>query len=318
MNKTKKLTQGAMLLAIVGALMVLDREFGFLFSDMIVLAMPVMIIFYSTKYEIRDGLVLSVCLIILSIILGNITSYAILPTAIIVGVAYSFGLKKEFSKRKLLALSMIIYIIGEVLTMLVVLPLLGIDYMALELQAAEQAYEQTSKLMGVASTTLINSLSSNFVIVMIIVAIIITSLAEGWIVHMFSIMILTRFKVKEIKKDSLLDFKMSKILAYVLFLATFGLIFILKLDASNEILFYFVASASIISAFVLIYVGYLFIINYGVVVLHKNLTLIGILLVLLLLPFSIIALIVIGFLYGAGPLYDFLQKKRNINNEESN
>ena len=36
MNKTKKLTTGAMLLAIVGALMLLDRQFSYLFDVYIV------------------------------------------------------------------------------------------------------------------------------------------------------------------------------------------------------------------------------------------------------------------------------------------
>ena len=71
MNKTKKLTTGAMLLAIVGALMLLDRQFSYLFDVYIVMMIPVVIIIYAAMYELKDGGILCVCLGILTFIIGS-------------------------------------------------------------------------------------------------------------------------------------------------------------------------------------------------------------------------------------------------------
>jgi len=318
MNNTKKLTQGAMLLAIVGALMVIDRQFAYFFSDLLVLAMPVMIIFYSTKYEIRDGLILSVCLIILTLILGTLTSYAILPISILVGIVYSYGLKKDFSKRKLLGLSIIIFIIGEVLTSFVVLPILGIDYVGTQMAVANETISQMDSLTGGLVSAYMGKSINNILMFALIFTVILLGVLEGWIIHMFSILLLTRFKVKEIKVTNLLDFKMNKVLAYVCFLFVFGLAFLFSIDIQNDVLFYIVAGLSTTSSLILIYVGVLFIINYGVVVLNKNLTLLLVLFIIFFTPIVLLALIILGFLYGAGPLYDYLQRKRSEVNEKSN
>jgi len=280
--------------------------------------MPVMIIFYSTKYEIRDGLILSVCLIILTIILGNITSYAILPISLIVGISYSYGLKKDFSKRTLLGMSIIMFIIGEVLTSFVVLPLLGIDFVGSEMALANEAIKQMNDLTGGMVNSVMGSSLNNIMMFAIIFTVILLGVAEGWIIHMFSILLLTRFKVKEIKVTNILDFKMNKIVAYICFLCSFGLAFLFSITITNDILFYVVAGLSVTSSLILIYVGILFIINYGVVVLNKNLTLFLVLFILFFTPITLLALIILGFLYGAGPLYDYIQRKRSETNEKPN
>ena len=58
MNKTKKLTTGAMLLAIVGALMLINRQLSYMFEELIVMMAPVVIIIYSTMYDLKDGAIL--------------------------------------------------------------------------------------------------------------------------------------------------------------------------------------------------------------------------------------------------------------------
>jgi len=307
-----------MLLAIVGALMVIDRQFAFFFADLLVLAIPVMIIFYSTKFEIRDGLILSVCFIILTLILGSITSYAILPISILVGIVYSIGLKKDFSKRRLLGISIIMFIIGEVLVSFIVLPLLGIDYVGNELALANETLNQMNQMTGGLINSVIGSAANNIMMFALIFTVILLGVAEGWIIHMFSILLLTRFKVKEIKVTNILDFKMNKIVAYISFLCVFGFVFLFQIDITNDILFYVVAGLSTTSALILIYVGILFIMNYGIVVLNKNLTLFLVLFILFFTPITILGLIILGFLYGAGPLYDYLQRKRSERNEKPN
>ena len=91
MNKTKKLTTGAMLLAIVGALMLLDRQFSYLFDVYIVMMIPVVIIIYAAMYELKDGGILCVCLGILTFIIGSSSlNYVFyVPLGIIVGLGYS-------------------------------------------------------------------------------------------------------------------------------------------------------------------------------------------------------------------------------------
>ena len=59
---------------------------------------------------------------------------------------------------------------------------------------------------------------------------------------------------------------------------------------------------------VLAYYGYLFVVLYGIIVLKRN---IGSFFVLLsfVIPVLLALLVILGFLYGAGPLRTYLEKK---------
>ena len=104
MNKTKKLTQGAMLLAILGALILIDRMTAYWFTEFVVLIAPIIIIIYIAMQSFKDGILLSVGVIIISFLLGNFqTTYLIyIPVGVITGLLYGFGVKKGLDKTTLL------------------------------------------------------------------------------------------------------------------------------------------------------------------------------------------------------------------------
>ncbi|MBQ1911247.1 MAG: hypothetical protein II174_06975, partial [Erysipelotrichaceae bacterium] len=64
MNQTKKMTQGAMMLAITGALILIDRMTAYWFTEFVVLIMPIVLIMYATMHTLKDGVLLSVGLLI--------------------------------------------------------------------------------------------------------------------------------------------------------------------------------------------------------------------------------------------------------------
>ena len=57
---------GAMLLAIVGAVMVLNQLFGYLLDELLFLMYAVCIIIYATKYTLKDGFILAFGIVIIT------------------------------------------------------------------------------------------------------------------------------------------------------------------------------------------------------------------------------------------------------------
>ena len=76
----------------------------------------------------------------------------------------------------------------------------------------------------------------------------------------------------------------------------------------NETFYYIAMVLSVCGVVVLLYYGYLFIVLYGIIVLRRN---VGGLFVLLcfLLPGLIYVMVLLGFLYGSGPLRTYLEKQ---------
>lgn len=312
MNKTKKLTQGAMMLSILGALILIDRLSAYLFSTFIVLIAPIIIIMYSLMQSFKDGLLLSVGILIISFILGNfeLTYLIFIPVGIVVGLAYSYGAIKGVDRGTLALIAALTFVVGEVITSYVVYPILGFPVSQM-IEEFKLSISETSKIGGIDYLSMFNQSGINFdkmIVVIFLIATVITGVLEGLLVHILALFLLKRFKIKDLGRVNVYEIKPNKIVAYACFLSMFGLFFRNKI--TNDTLLYILLTISLISAIILMYYGYIFITLYGAIVLRRNIG--GIYVILcLFVPVLLIALIIMGFLYGAGPLRQYLENKVN-------
>lgn len=317
MNNTKKLTTGAMLLAIVGAVMLIDRQLSFLFQELIIMLAPAIIIIYSAMYDIKDGAILSVSLLIIGFLLGSTYTFCYMPISVIVGLGYSFGIKKNLDKTKLMLISMILFIIGEVIVTFVVTPIIGLSIPE-QLAELKTIYEEMLSKTG-NSMDVFNQIGINIdslLLVVFVISTILMGIGEGFIIHILSLFLLLRFKIKEIEKGSLININLSPSVAYICFIAFASLAFVGRID--NETIKLLLISLSFLGLIVLAYYGYIFVIVYLKLRSHnKSIGILVILAIILGLPFSIIILVIIGFLYGSGPLKRSLENLRTNYNERN-
>lgn len=304
MNRTKKLTQGAMLLAIAGALMIIDRQLSYLFETILLLVYPVIVIVYSCMYTLKDGGVLCFGLIVMGFLFGSLITQMYMPLVMILGIGYSYGVHHNFSRQILSVTSMALFVLGEVLITFMIQPILGIS-VAQQLEELNTIMSSYVDSLGpaIAMIDLKQLMTVSFVFSIILMGII-----EGFIVHLFSVMMLKRFRVRDIGSISLLEFRISKPVAYASFISLFAIFFAPRVQG-NEALFYLLTTLYLTGSVILMFNGYLFTLVYGIVVLKRNITLFLILGVFLLFPFSLFLLIITGFLYGAGPLKDYIDSK---------
>jgi len=310
MNQTKKMTQGAMMLAIVGALILIDRMSSYWFSELIVLIMPVVIIMYSGINDIKDGLLLSVGLIIISFLLGNLqfTYLIYVPVGIITGIAYSMGMKHNLDKRTLMFIAIATYVIGEILATFIIYPLIGFPIKTM-IEEYRISLNSAGNLFGTNYEELFGLLGLDFasiIVLIFILSTIIIGAMEGLMIHLISVYLLKRFKIKDLGNINIWDIKPNPTLAYISFLSLFSTLFIRGFE--NETLYYVGMTISILGAIVLLYYGYLFLILYGTIVLHRN---VGAFFVILafVMPLLLTILMILGFLYGSGPLRRYLESR---------
>ncbi|MBR2577612.1 MAG: DUF2232 domain-containing protein [Erysipelotrichaceae bacterium] len=316
MNKTKKLTQGAMLLAIVGAVMLIDRQIGFIFEYFIFMVAPVVVVIYTVMYTLQDGGILCFGLLVLGILFGSTSAYVYMPLSIIVGLGLGIAIKKDLNRNLLMLVTMVLYIIGEVVITFVVFPILGIDLAAQisELNTALTEYgmmEQLSLISGNVSTLLA---------VIYVASVIITGALEGFFTYFVSIVLLKRLRIKDIGISNALDLKMSPAMAYVLFIMSIGMFVLGRVPAmleKHEMLYYILICISFMATIVLFYYGYIYATIYLRLFMGKKSVILLILFIIFLFPASYIILMVTGFLYGAGPLRRKLEERMSmVNNNE--
>lgn len=312
MNKTKKLTQGAMMLAIMGALILIDRMTAYWFTEFVVLIAPIIIIMYSTMQTFKDGLLLSVGVVIISFLLGNfqMTYLIYIPVGVVTGLAYSFALKRGLDKSTLLFIACVTYVVGEVIASYVIYPLLGFPITQM-IEELKVAMDQSSSLTGFDYASVFKTAGLNFdklLVIIYLISTIIMGAMEGLLIHILTIFLLKRFKIKDLGRVNLWDLKPNKVVAYISFLSLFT--FFLKDKITNETLYYALFTIAIIGFVILLYYGYIFITLYGAIVLRKNIGAIFVLLAFII-PAILLALAIMGFLYATGPLRTYLEGKVN-------
>lgn len=312
MNKTKKLTQGAMMLAIMGALILIDRLIAYAFTELVILIAPIIIIMYSAMQSFKDGCLLSIGVLIISFLLGNFQLIYLIyiPVGIVTGLVYSYALIKGMNKSTLLFLSCVTYIIGEIVASYVIYPLLGFP-VAQMIEEFKVSMSAADSLMGVSYADVFKASGLDVdkaFIAIYLIATIITGALEGILIHVLVIFLLKRFKIKDLGRMNIFDIKPNKVVSYISFLSLFTFFFRNKI--TNETLYYILFVIALIGGFILIYYGYLFITLYGVIVLRRNIATLFVILALFV-PVLLVVLIILGFLYGAGPLRSLLEDRMN-------
>lgn len=305
MKNTKKLTMGSMLLAILGAIMVINRLFAFAFDELIFLVAAEIIIIYGAMYTVKDALILSFGAIVITLLLGGIFSYIYLPLGIIAGLTYAYGISKDFDRSRLLLMEILILVLGEVLITMIVLPIFGyslFEEVAIVTNSMKDVFAQAG-ILG-----LVEDLLNNIAVVAFVISLVLTGALEGALIHLLSIYLLKRLKIKNIKIMVLYSLKISPVLTYIAMAMVFAL-FALSYVKTNEFMQYLCITIGILGGTVLVFIGYIFFIVYGSIVLGKNISFYLILISFLFFPYSIVLLLIFGFLYGSGPLRKYIERK---------
>jgi len=308
MNSTKKLTHGAMLLALLGAFMLLDRyAFALYFDELVFVLQSIIIIIYACKYTLKDGVFLCIGVAIICLLFGGLSSWVYCPLAILSGLVYSYGLSKDWNRRRLFVVTAIIFIFGEMLLTMGLMPLLGVS---LQSEINEMNSLITSSMPSEYLSLFSESFLQNIIIVSIVLSLIILGIMEAAIIHLLSIYLLKRFRIKEnIKKVSLYDIRFPAYVAYIAFFL-FCLMFIPNVREKSEELYLVLTTISFCAAIFLMALGIIYLAGRS---LRKGNRFMPFILVILLIFFPYISLgyIIIGFLYCSGAL----KLDRGDNNE---
>lgn len=128
-NSIRKITTLSMLTALVGAILLMDKIFGFILADFSSVTVVAVLFICATIYELNDCLILSFCLFLIELMLGNAISFIYGIVGIITGVLVSLYVIKNRPKiniKKLIVFTVFIYFISELAVSIVIYPLFSL------------------------------------------------------------------------------------------------------------------------------------------------------------------------------------------------
>ncbi len=192
MNKNvRKLTDGAMVVAIVGVCLLIDRQLAGVLSSLFSFLMPLPMVFYATKYGMKDSVVVLVAMVLLAVVLGTPMLIFLVASASITGFIYGGCVKKRLETRKTILITMAVSIVSMLLSTFVLASILGYNFME-EVNMMEETMtmvmEQTN--MVAPMMDLHQMMLSVFFVSTILIGVL-----EGYIVHIISRVMLKRLRI---------------------------------------------------------------------------------------------------------------------------
>ena len=197
-ENTQKLTFGALLVAVFGVLLLLNRQTGGMLEETFLFLFPIPMVAFSARYGWKDSLPVFVCTVLISIFCGIFTSAFYAATQSFIGVVYGSCLHAKRDSNKTMLLVMALSTISNLLSTIVLAALFGFDLQE-DIEMMQTMMHQAIEKAGTNMTpeqmqALDRVLQPDTLLRMLIVSVIFMGVVQGFIVCQLSLLILRRLR----------------------------------------------------------------------------------------------------------------------------
>lgn len=252
MNSTKKITEGAMMAAIIGALLILNRQTANFIDFAMFWVVPLPVVLYTAKHGIKNAMMLVVSVIVIAVIAGMPSALYYSVMGSILGLFLGDAVQSQKQQGVLLMISCVVSIVSTFLGMFVFASILGYNLMD-ETTLMVSMMSETFESLGMAGQ--LQSLIE-FIPILVMMSLVLSALVEGVLVYLLSYIVLHRMKIKMTPMKPISQIQLPKLWGYVCFLAYIGSILMLNMGLYPEYsnVYYFIETICLL---VLVINGYL-------------------------------------------------------------
>lgn len=189
-SKTRQLTEGAMIVAIISVIVLADRGMAGLLYAYIYWIMPLPMVVYATKYGFKASLIPVFCANAISFIYAyDLYMKACVLFGCIIGTAYGYGIKSKKPSNWLVVTTFVITLISEVVSTIGIPFILGYDLME-QITTMYEYYVETFGQYGYQFDNLFEIFKYVYIF-----SIILTAALETFLTHLVSHLILKRLRI---------------------------------------------------------------------------------------------------------------------------
>lgn len=195
-NETRKITDGAMLVAIMGAILLLDRQLAGLIEGTFLFLYPLPMVMFSSKYGLKDSWIVLFAIAVIGFVTTIPSSAIIAIFYSLIGLVYGSGVYAKLSQKKLLIRTVSLAILVNVITVVVFSSFFGYDITS-EIAMLKDMFSQLEQQVGIslAAGVDINQLLTTAMIM----SVMLSGVLNAVVLHMVSLLIFKRMHI-EVKK----------------------------------------------------------------------------------------------------------------------
>ena len=126
-NQTKKMTEGAMMVAIVGMLLFINRQLAGMLEMVMYWVLTFPILMYTARYGVKSACVPAISMVLLSFMIAAPTTIFYLFSCDVVGIVYGAGIRKKWKNGTLLLWTGIFTFVSYLITTVLFAAMFGYD-----------------------------------------------------------------------------------------------------------------------------------------------------------------------------------------------
>lgn len=204
-NETRKITEGAMMCAVVGLLLFINRQLGNALEYGIywILSFPILI--YTVRYGWKAALIPAVSMLLLAFMISAPTTVFYLASALCCGIGYGYGVYHHWRHSYLLLLTGLLTLFSYFITMVLFASAFGYD-----LQEDLLFAEQLVQFLNIGNVKMLQ-----LALLLTVIVSVVTAVLQTVCIHLFACLLLRRMKLEVMPVKSIFDCAMPKWFAYI-------------------------------------------------------------------------------------------------------
>lgn len=219
----RKITEGAMMVGLIGVFMLIDRQLQGTLSSMLVFVLPLPMIYYASKYSMRDSLMVFVAIVLISFLFSNPFSAFFFIAEAVIGLVYGHGIYKQEENQKILLRTMVLGALVEILAVVINVAIFGVKLDEL----VQEMRVMFDTMMKVGSVAIPANVDINMMIRNVFfVSTMFLGILEAGVTHMLSRILLKRLHVKMPPSQPLYLYYPPKWIGYVAVVGVVGYLYV--------------------------------------------------------------------------------------------
>jgi len=289
MSETRKISLGAMLVGMVGALMLLDRYLLGSFLDVLnIIILAIALIIYMCIFDLKSGVMVSFALAFVVFFFGSLLSIFYFPLGILFAYVYTYGLKMNWQRKKTLRLMYLIACLAEIIIYVLMAYFFNPNELGETFKLFEEYLSQTNYLSVNAGMIAIYTYLS------VGLMFIITGITEVHLIDILFNMINRRFNFVIVNNQKYSSLQLPSWCFY-LALALTSLVFFCDY-VESQYLTLIISSIALLAACFLVAVGFKWLLRY--LIRFGLLACLALIIITFFMPVLIYLYLVLGFLVG--------------------
>lgn len=207
-SKTRAISEGAMMLALMAILLLADRQMAGFF-ELLLYFLSVPVVIYEVRHGTKMTIALSIAATIIAFMFSTFTGMFYTVTAILIGVVYGYGILKDWNNSRLLFFTILANILITYITVVLFASVFGYDL-----------NEEVRLMMEMVPNVTMPGLDmATIVLEIVVLSYLAIAFMQSVVTHLMSNLLLQRLKLKYRKMNTIYDVHLPKWVALLIILA---------------------------------------------------------------------------------------------------